>query len=157
MEQVNMTKLTDHEMEVLGHLAQGYSQHESAKNMNIEYKTFNHAVQSITKKHRGLQRALEWYREHNQDKFEADELPDLDEPEHTPVRCERCQLDMAPIGKSQGHRCIDPIEHIYRPHTGTALRQMGGNGKWTNGYGQGEQWSVDATLQYPVGAGRGRK
>lgn len=152
-----MTKLTDHETTLLGYLAQGYTQKEAAKHMGCSYKSLNGCVQVIAKKHKSLSKALEWYREQHLDQFEQDELPEPDEPVHVPVRCERCQLDMTSPGRSQGHRCIDPMEHIYRPHYGRALTQLGPNGKYTNGYGQGEVSVFDTFIQGPVGAGRGRK
>jgi DNA-directed RNA polymerase specialized sigma24 family protein len=144
-----MTKLTDHETEVLGHLAQGYNQKETAEKLKLSPQTINAAVNQIRSKHRSLQRAIEWYMEQNQEQFAADELPDSDEPQGPVQRCERCSLVL-----DAGHRCLDPQDHLYRQHHGTALRQMGGHGRWTNGYGQGEEWAINVSVTSPVGKGK---
>src|SRR5690349_19917342 len=103
-----MTKLTDHETEVLSRLAQGYTQKEVAKQMNRSQQKISETVGYIRRKRKSLEKAIEWYRETHQDQYDADELPDEDEPAGPePVRCERC-------GLAEPHRCLQGQDFMYR-------------------------------------------
>lgn len=124
-----MTKLTDHEMEVLSYLSMGLDQHETAKRMHTSYKALNQAVQSITKKHKGLQRAIDWYIAQDWAGHAVDELPEPDEPTGPVTRCQTCQglLDGPGLPRTE-HRCPRSEDYMYRQHGGYANRGMTGPG-----------------------------
>ena len=152
-----MTKLTDYEMEVLGRLAQGYNQKEAAKQLGLNFKALNGAVMSIRKKHRSLQKAIEWYMEQNRDVFEQDELPDEDEPTGPVQRCGNCEAVLSGPGiPKTKHVCLNWEDHVYRQHNGTVSHNPGSSGYRFFREG-GEEPSLTAGMTAPVGAGRKRR
>lgn len=143
-----MTKLTDHEMEVLSRLAQGYNQREVAKQMHKTPQEINCAVGYIRKKHRSLDRAIEWYMDQHKEVFEADELPEPDEPQGPVQRCDRCNLVLP------HDRCLVGADHIYRQHDGSPEKsnKYGPNVHWSQW--NGEESVLEAKVYGSVGRGK---
>ena len=94
-----MTKLTDHETDVLSRLAQGYNQKETAKQMKLTPPAIHAVVEQIRAKQGGLDRAIKWYLDGDWAGQAVDELPDDDEPSGPVRRCSTCDL-------TEPHECL---------------------------------------------------